>query len=516
MFNHKTYNLPRQPGCYAFKNKKDQIIYVGKAKNLKNRVSSYFLNKPMDDKTKLMVKRITDLEFIVTDNEVEALLLEAKLIKKHKPKYNIDLKHSERYAYIKITDEKFPRVITARQKTKDGIYYGPFTDGSQRKALQYLANRIFKLRTCKKLPKKVCLNYHIKMCYGPCENKISESEYLANIEKAKLLLKGQDRELIKQLTIEMKALAQQKQYEKAKAIRDQIFALQNLKEKQKVAVSKAFNQDIINFIQQEDKTYIQMFNINKGIVSNRQSFEIAPQENLDAFIKQYYFFNEIPQEVIVPRQLDDHDNIKKYLSKLRKTKVKITVPQKGLKKQLLALVMTNLKQNLTDEEKVLLDLQAWLNLPTVPTRIECFDISNLKDKYTVGAMVHFFNGQPDKNNYRRFKIKTVSGQDDYSMIAEVVGRRYYRLVKDNAPLPDLIIIDGGKGQLSAAVEQLKNLNLTIPIIGLAKKFEEVYQPGIDQPKRLTLDDPRLKLLRKIRDEAHRFAIKYHRLLREKL
>jgi len=456
------------------------------------------------------------LEFIITDTEVEALLLEARLIKKFKPKFNIDLKESERYAYIKITDEEFPRVITARQKTKDGRYFGPFTDGIKRKNLVYLANRMFKLRTCKRLPKKVCLNYHINLCNGPCEEKISRSEYLDNVIKAKLLIKGDNKALVRKLKQEMVTFSREQDYEKAKTVRDQVFALENGQDRQKVALTKTINQDVINYLHSEGKTFVQMFNINKGVISNRKSFDFEQTEELSDFIKQYYFYNDIPQEVIVPTKLDDQDNIVKYLSKLRKTKVKVTVPQKGTKKELLALVMTNLKQNLSEDEQVLVDLKEWLNLPTIPTRIECFDISNLKDQFTVGAMVHFASGQPDKNNYRRFKIKTVQGQDDFSMMAEVVGRRYYRLVKENGPFPDLIIIDGGKGQLNAAVKELEKLNLKLPIISLAKKYEEVYQPGIENPKRLKLSDSKIKLLQKIRDEAHRFAINYHRLLRDRL
>lgn len=514
MLNYKSYNLPNNPGCYLYKDKKGAVIYVGKAKILKKRVASYFNKKDLDYKTKLLVKNIADMEFIVTDTEVEALLLEAKLIRQHKPKFNIDLKESERYAYIKITDEEFPRIITARQKTKDGQYFGPFTDAGQRKNLLYLANRVFKIRTCKKLPKNVCLNYHIGLCFGPCEGKISADAYLKNIEKAKFILKGKDQYLIKSLTNEMKIHSMREEYEKAREIRDQIFYLKNAKEKQKVSMQKTFNQDVINYFTKDKNTYIQMFNITKGVISGRKSFKLEEQENLDDFIKQYYYYNDIPQEIILPKNLDDEENIEKYLSKLRKTNVTITIPQKGTKQALLDLVLTNLKQNLSPEEKILFDLKDWLNLAAMPSRIECFDISNLQDQFTVGSMVHFFNGAPDKNNYRRFKIRGVVGQNDFSMIAEIVRRRYFRLKTENQIFPDLIIIDGGKGQLNAAINELEKLELKIPIISIAKKFEEIYEPGVPEPKRLKLSDPKIKLLQKIRDEAHRFAIKYHRLLRE--
>ena len=456
------------------------------------------------------------MEFIITDSEIEALLLEAKLIKQHQPKFNIDLKDSERYAYIKITDEDFPRLITAHQKTRDGQYFGPFTDGTRRKTLQSLATRLFKIRTCKKLPKRVCLNYHLNLCDGPCVGKISREDYQTNINKAKLLLKSRDRLLIKQLTSEMKMFSLRQDFEKAKERRDQILALNHLADKQKISLTRSYNQDVINYIFKNKETYIQMFNINKGIVSRRQSFTFKFQETLADFIKQYYYSNEIPAEIIIPEKISDQDNIEKYLTKIKKRLVQITVPQKGTKKELLKLVLTNLEENLTPDEKVLLELQRWLNLPTLPTRLECFDISNLGETFTVGSMVHFFNGQPDKNNYRRFKIKTVAGQDDFSMMAEIVRRRYARLLEEKAALPDLIIIDGGPGQLGAALGELEKLNLKIPIISLAKKLEEIYEPGFEKPKRLKPTDPKLKLLQRIRDEAHRFAIKYHRLLREKI
>lgn len=518
-FNFYNYHhkLPTKPGCYLYKNKNGQIIYVGKAKNLRKRVASYFTKKKdLDYKTKLLVKNIHNLEFIVTDTEVEALLLEAKLIKQHRPKFNIDLKDSERYAYIKITDEKFPRIITARQKTKDGQYFGPFTDSARRKTLQYLAIKLFKIRTCKKLPKKVCLNYHLGLCDGPCAGLISEVDYQKNLDKAKLILKSRTKLLIKQLTAEMKNHSLKQEFEQAKILRDQLLALAKHNEKQKISLTKNYNQDVINFIVKNNETLIQMFNIQKGIVSNRQSFNFKFVEPLEEFIKQYYFSHEIPNEIIIPTKLNDQVNIEKYLSKLKKQKVIITVPEKGVKQDLLNLVFTNLKENLTENEKILLELKDWLNLPSVPIRIECFDISNLGPTYTVGSMVSFFNGQPDKKNYRRFKIKTVFNQDDFAMMAEVVRRRYSRLIKESAILPDLIIIDGGQGQLNAALGELEKLNLKIPIISLAKKDEKIYQPGTEEPKYLKKTDPKLKLLQRIRDEAHRFAIKYHRCLREKI
>ncbi len=509
--------LPTKPGCYLMTNKSGKIIYIGKAKNIRKRVATYFTKKQLDYKTKLLVKQITDIDFIITDNDVEALLLEAKLIRKNKPKYNIDLKESLRYAYIKITDEDFPRLQTTRVKTKDGKYFGPYTDGTVRRNVMFLANRIFKLRTCKKLLKKVCLSYHIGTCDGPCENLISKVEYSKKIIKVKMLLKGQTKPLIEKLTQEMKSASKKMEYEQAKTLRDQIQTLQNIQQKQKVEITKKINQDIINFIERDNQIMIQLFNIHKGVISGRKQFAFTNLiGGLETFIKQYYFYEEIPQEIIIPNKLKDQKLVEKYLSKLRKTNVAITVPQKGTKKDLLNLVYTNLLENLSENEKVLVQLKDKLNLSKIPYHIECFDISNIGPKFTVGAMVHFFNGKPDKNNYRRFKIKTVIGQDDFAMMAEIVRRRYYRLKKEKSQLPGLILIDGGPAQLNASLHQLESLSLKIPIISLAKKNEEIFLPEEAMPRIWNKKDPALKLLQKIRDEAHRFAIKYHRLMREKI
>lgn len=509
--------LPQKPGCYLMKNKSGKIIYIGKAKNIRKRVASYFAKKHPDYKTKLLVKKIADIDFIVTDTEVEAYLLESKLIRKHKPKFNIDLKESLRYAYIKITDEDFPRLVSTRVTTKDGQYFGPYTDGAARRSLMAVSNRLFRLRTCKKLPKKVCLAYHIKTCDGPCEGLISKEKYAEKIKKVKNLLRGKTEELIHQLTLEMNQYSKKREYERAQTVKEQIRALKSIREKQKVELTKKINQDIINFIERDNQIMIQLFNIQKGIVSGRKQFTFT---NLiggpAAFIKQYYFYEEIPQEIIIPKKIKDQNLMKKYLSKLRGTKVQITVPQKGTKKKLLDLVYTNLLENLSENEKILIDLRNKLNLDKIPYHIECFDISNIGPKFTVGAMVHFWNGKPDKNNYRRFKIKTVAGQDDFAMMAEIVKRRYSRLKKEKARLPELIVIDGGPAQLNAAFHQLERLNLKIPIISLAKKNEEIFLPEEAKPRIWSEKDPALKLLQKIRDEAHRFAVKYHRLLREKI
>lgn len=499
------------------KNKSGNIIYIGKAKNIRKRVASYFAKKQLDYKTKLLVKNIADIDFIITDTEVEALLLEAKLIRTHQPKFNIDLKESLRYAYIKITEDEFPRLVSTRLKTKEGQYFGPYTDAAVRRNLMSIANRLFQLRTCKKLPKKVCLSYHIGTCDGPCEGLISKTEYEKKVQNVKMLLKGKTKPLIEKLNKEMNFLSDKREYERAQIIKDQIDALRAIREKQKVEITKKINQDIINYIERGNQIMIQLFNINKGVISGRKQFTFTNMiGGPGTFIKQYYFYEEIPQEIIIPNKIEDQKLVAEYLSKIRKTKVIITVPEKGTKKELLNLVYTNLLENLSENEKTLINLRDKLNLDKIPYRIECFDISNIGPKFTVGAMVNFFSGQPDKNNYRRFKIKTIAGQDDFAMMAEIVGRRYHRLQREKSSLPDLILIDGGPAQLSAALDELENLGLKIPIIALAKRNEEVYLPDENSPRRWPKNDPALKLLQKIRDEAHRFAIKYHRLLREKI
>lgn len=508
--------IPIKPGCYIMKNDLGRVIYVGKAKNIKKRVASYF-KKNNDYKTTLLMQDLADIDFFVTNNEVEALILEAKLIRKFKPKYNILLKDKEKYAYIKVTKEEYPRIITARQKDKTGRYYGPYPDGFARRQTVTTLNRAFRLRPCgPKMPKVECLYYHIKQCDAPCIGKISKQDYLERVKLAEMYLKGKSKQLIKQLNTEMKYYSKSNQFEKAKERRDQIYALNRISQKQIISLDKKYNQDVINYIKSGTKIMFEVFNINKGVISGRKDFKFNQLKgSLAEFIKQYYFEHDIPEEIIIPEEIEGKNIIEKYLSKIKNKKVEITVPVKGDKAKLLELAKTNLSLNLSECDQTLLNLQEVLLLPTLPKHIECFDISNLGDKFTVGSMVHFVDCKPDKNNYRRFKIRFVKAQNDVAMISEVVSRRYYRLVKEKADLPDLIVIDGGKAQLNAAKKVLTKLKLDISIIGLAKKFEEVYLVGKSEPIRLSKKDNALKLLQRVRNEAHRFAITYNRLLRSK-
>jgi len=519
---NKIKSAPKQPGCYLFKNSAGKVIYVGKAKDISKRVPWYFKKENQDGKTAKLVSQISDVEFIVTDNEVEALILESTLIRKHQPRYNIDLKSGVRYAYVRITKEKFPRLETTRLPKKNEKIFGPYVSGAARAETVHLANNLFKLRVCRRLPKRACLLYHIHLCSAPCINKISEDDYQANVAKAELLLKGKSAELVKQLEQEMKDFSDTLDYESARIRRDQISALQNIAQRQKVSLQRRYNQDVINFVAAPNKIYIQLFNINKGIISGRKQFAVKTplgsdsNQNLADFIRQYYFENDIPQEIIVPGHLPEEKVLEQYLTKLAKGQIKILVPQKGDKAKLLDLVKRNIAITLQAGESSALELQEKLSLPSLPRVIECFDISNLGAAAVVGSLVHFKDGRPDKNHYRRFKIKTVAGQSDFDCMKEIVFRRYYGLLKDQGRFPDLVMVDGGKPQLSAATAALRELGLTLPLIALAKKEEEIYTLNNQYPLRLPKTSAALKLLQRVRNEAHRFAITYHRLLRSRL
>lgn len=507
--------LPEDPGCYIYKDKSGEIIYIGKAKSLKKRVSSYFQSKDHDEKTKKLVSEINNVEFFATTNEVEALVLENNLIKKHKPKYNINLKDSSRYAYITITEEEYPRILVARDRVQKGKYYGPFVSAEYRDHVIKVLRESFKIRTCAKLPKKSCLRFHIDLCTAPCINNISQLEYIESIKKIEKYLKGNSDELLEKLRTEMSQYSKKMNYEKAKTLRDQITALEYLQEKQKFETEKRYDEDILNYIVENNKVYLIVFNISRGVLATKNEFSFDYKENFfEEFITQYYSDSDVPKEIILPHELKD-DSIINYLEKIREGKVEITIPKKGDKYELLMLVKRNIEISFLSENKMINALKDAINMNSTPTVIECFDISNTSGTNSVGSMVQFRNAKPDKSNYRRFKIKTVTGPDDFSSIYEVVKRRYTKLKNDKLEMPDLVVIDGGKGQLEAAKKALDEIELKLPLISLAKKFEEIYVFGNDEPIRLPKTNEGLRLLMKIRDETHRFGIKYHRLLRSK-
>lgn len=507
-------SIPNSPGCYLFKDDKGKIIYIGKAKNLKKRVKSYFQKKKHNNKTQALLSHIKSVDFFLTDNEVEALLLENNLIKKHLPKYNIDLKDSKRFAFIRVSSEKFPRLLIARNKTLKGDYFGPFVSGLKRDFILRVLNKTFKFRTCKKLPKKTCLRFHIGLCNAPCIQNISEGDYAKDILSAKKVLGGKTKEILKELETRMRSSSKDQKYETALTVRDQIKAIEGLATKQKIDRNKKHDEDIINYLVKDNTVYLLAFNIYKGTLENKQEFSFDFGEHFfEEFLVRYYSENKIPKEIIVPNAVDL--SVEEYLKKLKNKKISIVAPKTGEKKKLLDLVKKNIELSFFRDLNKQKELQELLKLNENPAVIECFDISHLSGTSTVGSMVQFRNAKPDKSNYRRFKIKSVEGINDVLSIAEIVRRRYSRLQKEGQEFPNLIIIDGGRGQLNFALGELKKLRLKIPIISIAKKFEEIYIPGLKNPLKVDKKKSSLKLLQEIRDEAHRFAISYNRLLRKK-
>jgi len=507
-------NLPHAPGCYLFSDNAGTIIYVGKAKDLKKRVTSYFQKTDHDAKTEKLVERITEIDFVVTNTETEALLLENNLIKKHQPKYNIDLKDAKRFAYIEISNEPFPRIGIARKRTKGATYYGPFVSAVERDAVLRTIKRTFTLRSCRRLPKRACLRYHMQSCSAPCIGVISPEEYRVQVDRAVTLLKGKGSEVVKQLREEMAACSTAQEYEKALSLRNQIGAIERLSERQSVERPKESDQDVIAYTVADGIVSLMVFSVRKGSLTQKQEYSFeAVEDFFEEFLVQYYADHPPPTELILPHEIDAA--LIEYLAERRGRSVQITVPKIGEKKNLLDLVYMNIELSFRRGAMKTGDLQAALELPDTPHVIECFDISHLSGTSMVGSMVQFRDGAPEKKNYRRFRIRTVEGIDDFASIAEVVKRRYLRLSGESADMPDLIVIDGGRGQLSAALGILNELDVEIPIIALAKREEEVYLPGEMLPLQLDPKGMALRYLQEIRDEAHRFAVAYHRLLRGK-
>lgn len=514
--------LPNKPGCYLFLNSKKKIIYIGKAKNLKKRVSSYFQKSHDNPKTQVLVEKIVDIDVVITDTETEALLLESRLIKQYRPKFNIELKDNERYAYIKITNEKYPRILTARKKAKSGEFFGPYTSGYNRYLTIKTLNAVFQLRTCKTLPSKVCLNYHIGLCSGPCQDFISRKEYLERVQKARAFLQGKSTRILTSLQDEMKEFAKQKRFEMAKVRRDQYNALSTLTDKQKIDTLKEFDADIIAFATDGKQIAFFVFNIERGTINKRDQYLVKiPQSGsktiYQEFIMQYYQEHIPPKTIYLPDNLFIQKKlVEQALSKDVSYTVNCTVPKKGDYFKLLQMAMQNAEYVLAGDNPALLKLKETLKLPTVPFAIECFDISNLGDTHIVGAKVHFSRGEPDKSQYRRYKIKWSKQQNDFAAMYEVLYRRLYAITKGEQA-PDLIVIDGGRIQLDYALKALKELDLRIPMIALAKKEEEIHFPGLVKPLKTQKNkakDEGIRLLTRIRDETHRFVISYHRHLRD--
>jgi excinuclease ABC subunit C len=544
--NEKLAHLSPKPGVYLFKDVKGEIIYIGKAKILKNRVRSYFQpGRILDAKQLRMVMRVHDLETIITDSEVEALILEANLVKEHKPRYNINLKDDKSFPYIRVTHEPFPRIFPTRRIIRDGSrYYGPYTDVDGMRAVLKTVRRMFSIRSCKlnltadtiqghKFT--VCLDYHIKRCHGPCEGHISQQEYNQNIEYVIKFVQGRTGQIEEEMKTKIQTLAAALRFEEAARLRDQLNLIHMFQQRQKVVDQSMADRDMIAIAREEDDSCCVLFKIREGKIIARQHFYLTAPENepdsavLTAFLQQYYLkAQEIPREILLSHELGEElETIKLWLSQKRDEQVLVWQPKRGEKSHLMRLCERNACL-LLDELKIQKEkskdytvasvkaLQKDLFLEKSPRRIEAFDISNIQGADAVASMVCFVNGKPHKSDYRRFRIRGKSSPDDFAMMHEAVKRRFGRLLHDKIPLPDLVLIDGGKGQLSAALKALEELDIKDqPVIALAKRLDEVFAPGDPEPRNIRRDSSGLRLLQRIRDESHRFAITYHRLLRKK-
>jgi excinuclease ABC subunit C len=511
-------DVPANPGVYLFKNEEGEILYVGKAKSLRSRVKSYFANIDQPPKTRQLVQKIRNIDFILVNNEVEALLLENKLIKQHTPKYNINLKDAKTYAYIALTREDYPRILTSRKVSSKLESFGPYTEGYTRQDLQRLVTKVFKLRTCKKMHKRACLNFHIGACTAPCVGKATKEEYAEQVKNARMFLEGKFDRTLQFLDEQMQQASKEQQYERALELRNQMASIRLLTQRQVVDNERRFDQDAMAFCQEGDKIRIIQMGLRKGVLLGKKEFTVDRQPMVEQeFLKAFYAVNQIPREILLNKPCwQDHEEkaaLEEFLYAKRLAPVTLTVPRRGNKLSLVQLAEKNLQSSLTGNN-ALVDLQNVLELPTLPRVIECFDISNLGQEHVVSGMVRFTEAKPDKKNYRKFKIKTVVGQDDFASMNEVVTRRYKRLQEEDAQMPDLIIIDGGPGQVHAAQAALNALKLKIPMIGLAKENEEIFKPNEQTPLQIDKNSRMMLLIRQIRDATHDFSLGYNRKRRE--
>jgi len=531
--------LPDSPGVYLMKDARGKIIYVGKAIVLKNRVRQYFQSsRNQTPKVRAMVSHVVDFETIMTANEVESLILEANLIKKHRPRYNIRLKDDKSYPYVKVTvQEEYPRVFITRRVLRDGArYFGPYTNVTALRDSLKLLKRLFPLRTCRTMPDRPCLEYHIKRCLAPCVGKVTEEDYRAMIRAVLLFLEGRTDDVERELEHRMQLAAEAYHFETAARLRDQLAAVRKAAERQNI-VTGAGDQDAIGMARSAAGVCVQIFFIRGGKMIGREHFLLRGSEEesdadiLRAFLEQYY--NQatfVPREVLLPHVIDTagQEIIERWLAERKGGgKVALLTPQRGTKRDIVVMATGNAEKYLTDEEtrRSLADEQTigaveelgqYLGLRKPPYRMECFDISHNQGQETVASMVVFEGGMPKKSDYRRFKIKSAEGKpDDFLSMREVTTRRYVGLPEEE--LPDLIIIDGGKGQLSSALEIIRNEagHRNVPVVGLAKQFELVFTEGSSEPVELPRRSQSLYLIQRIRDEAHRFAITFHRKLRGK-
>lgn len=533
--------LPTEPGVYLMKRGDGQIIYVGKAKNLRNRVRSYFQESAGDGRRqfKALVRNIADFDYIITGTEQEALILEATQIKAHKPRYNILLKDDKTYPYIRITNEPFPRIFATRDVVRDGSrYLGPYSNYRAMHTTLDMLRKVFPVRSCDfQLPSdkvRLCLEYHIKRCEGPCEKLVDEGDYKKTVDSAVRFLRGQNSEVIKELQKHMEEAAAQMRFEKAARYRDQLRALESMRARQKVVFDDAVDRDVLGIARHGDEACCSVLEIREGrLLGKKHHFlggvmESSNEEILSAFARQFYLQSDfVPPEIHLPALPADADEIAAWLSQKTEGKVELATPQRGAKAQMLEMAEKNAAQMLAERQhkremmrdripQSIFALQRDLQLEHLPRRIEGIDISNFQGSDSVGSLVCFIDGQAKRSQYRYFKIRDLDQPDDYASIHQVVHRRFRGLQERGEAFPDLLLIDGGKGQLASAVEALRELGIeNQPVLGIAKRFEEVFLPGQSKPRLLPKTSASLRLLQMLRDEAHRFALKNHRQQRSK-
>ncbi len=547
LIKDKLATLPSSPGVYLMKDVTGKVIYVGKATVLKHRVRSYFQStKKMEIKTRALTEQTADFEVIQTETETEAFILEDNLIKRYQPRFNIRLRDDKHYPYLRITNETFPRVLITRRRNPDGArYYGPYTNAKAMRSVLKLAQKLFLIRACNlalplSAPRRPCLSYHIGRCSGPCAGIVTEGEYAQSIEQAVLLLSGKIPGLVSHIRTQMNSAVTEERFEEATRLRDQIVHLGHTLQRQSVVLRDMIDRDIIGIALEGEQACANVFFIREGRLTGRETFHLlAPGDPdigavLTAFISQYYAKAAIiPREILIPTMIEQ-EALSRWLCSLRRRKVTIKVPRRGEKHRLLTMASNNARHSLRSEQLTnalhldstlaLSELTAVLSLPCFPYRIEAFDISNTQGQQATGSMVVFKGGKPLRDAYRRFKVRASGKPNDYAMMAEVLRRRFRRgFAELNDPsisrgsfsdFPDLLLVDGGKGQLNIAMGVLKELKIDeIPAIGLAKRHEQVFQFGNPDPISLSPDSKALLLLRAVRDEAHRFAISYHRRLR---
>jgi excinuclease ABC subunit C len=533
VLQEKVRGLPDAPGVYLFRDGRGHVLYIGKALSLKKRVSSYFTEAPdvpERSQIRIMMEQVADLEFIMTANELEALILESNLIKSHKPRYNIALKDDKHYPFLKLDlKEPFPWVQVVRRIKDDGaLYYGPYVPTTAMWDVLALVNKTIPLRKCRSIEgRRLCLEYHLGRCAGPCEGLIDGPAYGELVDQARMLLEGKDQDLTQRLEKQMRQAAEALQFEQAAKYRDQIASLRQVFERQRIISPRGENQDVFGLAAEGGEAQIQLFLIRRGRLIGRETFtfELKAETTgglLSSLIKQFYLgARDIPQEILLSHPLEDAPLITAWLASRTNRRVELLVPRRGRKVRLVQLALTNAQEALAlslrssqSREQALKELQEVLELPALPRRIEAYDISNISGTLAVGSQVVWEEGKPKKSAYKRYKIKTVQGPDDFAMLAEVVRRRLNKA--EEMPLPDLILLDGGRGQLNAALGVARELGLhSLPMVSLAKEEELVFHPGHSTPIALPERSRARQLLQQIRDESHRFAITYHRALRGK-